>query len=99
MTEDYSGKITRQRDENNKLIEPYRYSMFTGLRIPHFYAGNFYVYKYAIGQVAGLLIADRIKNKVPNAIEDYKKYLSSGTSLPPLETIKLAGIDLSNKET
>ena len=73
---------------------PYNYSLATILRISHFYAGNFYVYKYAIGQVVGTIIADKIIKKEPNALENYFKFLKSGTSLSPIETIKLLGIDL-----
>ncbi|MGL4951686.1 MAG: oligoendopeptidase F [Mycoplasma sp.] len=75
--------------------EPYKYSLVTPLRISHFYAGNFYVYKYAIGQIVGCIIANRIIRKEPNAIENFMKFLSSGTSKSPMETIKLLGIDLS----
>ncbi|MGL4951037.1 MAG: oligoendopeptidase F [Mycoplasma sp.] len=73
---------------------PNQYSLVTPLRISHFYAGNFYVYKYSIGQIVGCIIADRIIKGEDGAIENYMKFLSSGTSLSPIETIKLLGIDL-----
>jgi len=76
------------------LKPPYSYSLATILRISHFYAGNFYVYKYAIGQIVGLIIANKIIKKETNALENYFKFLKSGTSLSPIETIKLLGIDL-----
>ncbi|XQP55276.1 MAG: oligoendopeptidase F [Mycoplasmoidaceae bacterium] len=64
------------------------------LRIPHFYMGNFYVYKYSIGQVIALVIADKIYHGDKKMLNNYFKFLKAGTSLPPLEIIKLVGIDL-----
>lgn len=65
------------------------------LRIPHFYMNNFYVYKYAIGQVIALVVADKIYHGDKKMLANYFKFLKAGTSLPPLEIIKLLGIDLS----
>lgn len=79
-------------------LEPYKFSLVTPLRIPHFYAGNFYVYKYAIGQVVAIICADRIFNNDKEFLDKYFKYLKSGTSLSPLDTIKILGIDLTTKE-
>lgn len=77
---------------------PYCYDNLTPLRISHFYMGNFYVYKYAIGQVAAIVNAYNILNNKPNAKDNYFKFLSSGMSLSPLETIKLLNIDLTQSQ-
>ncbi len=82
------------KDPKKYEKEPYLFSLVTPLRIPHFYAGNFYVYKYAIGQVVACIVAKRIINKEKGFLELYKKFLSSGTSMNPIETIKILGIDL-----
>ena len=66
-------------------------------RIPHFYY-NFYVYKYATGLSAASKIANDILEGKKDAVENYKKFLSAGSKLSPLESLKLAGIDLSKKE-
>lgn len=66
-------------------------------RIPHFYY-NFYVYKYATGLSAACHIVDNILSNKENAIEDYKKFLSCGTTLNPIDSLKLAGVDLTKKE-
>ena len=66
-------------------------------RIPHFYY-NFYVYKYATGLSAACHIVDNILSNKKNAIEDYKKFLSCGTTLNPIDSLKLAGVDLTKKE-
>lgn len=64
-------------------------------RIPHFYTA-FYVYKYATGLISAVCIADRILNEGEKAVADYKKFLSAGGSMPPVEILKLAGVDLTD---
>jgi oligoendopeptidase F len=71
---------------------------FEWSRIPHFYS-SFYVYKYATGLISALAIVSNILSGKPNAAENYKKFLSSGSSLPPIELLKIAGVDLTNKQT
>lgn len=66
-------------------------------RIPHFYTA-FYVYKYATGLTSAVTIAERILNE-KGAVEDYKKFLSSGGKDSPVELLKIAGADLSKPET
>lgn len=62
-------------------------------RIPHFY-NSFYVYKYATGITAAVSIANRILNEGEKAVADYKAFLSAGGTMPPLDIIRLAGIDM-----
>lgn len=66
-------------------------------RIPHFYY-NFYVYKYATGLSAACQIVNNILDNKPNAVSDYKKFLSCGTTLNPIDSLKLANVDLTKKE-
>ena len=66
-------------------------------RIPHFYY-NFYVYKYATGLSAACHIVNNIFSGKNNAVLDYKKFLSCGTTLNPIDSLKLAGVDLTKKE-
>ena len=66
-------------------------------RIPHFYY-NFYVYKYATGLSAACHIVEDILSNKPNAVENYKKFLSAGRTKTPLETLKIAGVDLSKAD-
>ncbi|MDR1599446.1 MAG: oligoendopeptidase F [Oscillospiraceae bacterium] len=67
-------------------------------RIPHFYR-NFYVYQYATGFSAAAFIARRILREGQAAVDDYMRFLSAGSSVPPIEALKLAGIDMSRKES
>ena len=68
-----------------------------GLRIPHFY-NSFYVYKYSTGISASLALADRVLNGGKSELEDYYKFLKSGGSRYPIESLKLAGVDMSKPE-
>ena len=66
-------------------------------KIPHFYS-SFYVYKYAIGFISALLIADKIEND-KNFKDKYIEFLSSGCSDYPLELLNKLGIDLTDEKT
>ena len=63
-------------------------------RIPHFYT-PFYVYQYATGFSAAVAISSRIMNGEPGALEGYKKFLSGGCSMKPIDLLKLCGVDMS----
>lgn len=66
-------------------------------RIPHYYRG-FYVYQYATGISAAIAIANRILSGTPGAVEDYKKFLSGGSSQHPIELLRLAGVDMASPQ-
>ena len=66
-------------------------------RIPHFYS-DYYVYKYATGYSAALKIAERIGTEGEPAVADYIEFLKSGESDFPIELLKIAGVDMSQKE-
>lgn len=66
-------------------------------RIPHFYY-NFYVYKYATGLSAACHIANDILSGKENAVENYKSFLKCGSKKNPIDSLKLAGVDLTKKE-
>lgn len=66
-------------------------------RIPHFYT-PFYVYQYATGFAAAIAISSKILKGEPGIVERYKKFLSGGSSLSPIELLKLCGVDMSSPE-
>jgi len=68
-----------------------------GMRISHFYR-QFYVYKYATSFAAALDIAQRIINKEDGALEADHEFLKIGSSKPPIEIVKVAGVDLTSPE-
>lgn len=66
-----------------------------GLRIPHFYT-SFYVYKYATGISAALALAKRVTNGGEKEREDYFAFLKSGGSRYPIESLRIAGVDMES---
>ena len=66
-------------------------------RIPHFFY-NYYVFQYATGYSAAVAIANRILKEGESAVQDYKKFLSSGSSMDPISLLKIAGVDMSTPE-
>ncbi len=77
--------------KNVKLIPEIKYEWS---RIPHFY-NAFYVYKYAIGMISAIYLVDEI---IPKEHERYIKFLSSGSTEPPIELLFDAGANLRSKE-
>lgn len=65
-------------------------------KVPHFYY-NFYVYKYATGISAACKIVDGIINKKEGALDNYIRMLKNGCRENPLNTLKIAGVDMTDK--
>jgi oligoendopeptidase F len=91
------------RGEYRKLLTKYMgpgmvledASDMEGLRIPHFY-NAFYVYKYATGISASLALAERVCSGGEAERLDYFAFLKSGGSRFPIESLKVAGVDMSS---
>ena len=66
-------------------------------RIPHFYT-PFYVYQYATGFSAAIALSSRILEQGESAVEDYKKFLKGGSSMYPLDLLRMAGVDMERRE-
>lgn len=85
----YAVKIDKFKEEDQ----------FAAIYVPHFYY-DFYVYKYAIGQLVANIFFQRYKEHGPKALEEYvEKFLSAGSRLTPLEVLKANGIDLEDPKT
>ena len=59
---------------------------------------DYYVYQYSTGISGANALARRVLAGTPNAAEDYLRCLSAGSSVYPLEALKLAGVDLSTPQ-
>ena len=99
LTADYLSnkyyELNKKYFGNNVIVDQeikYEWS-----RIPHFYY-NFYVYKYATGLSAACHIVNDILSGKEESVENYKKFLSAGRTKTPLESLKIAGVDLTKKE-
>ena len=66
-------------------------------RIPHFYY-EFYVYKYATGLSAATIIVKNILSHKDGAVDGYIEFLKCGSKKNPIQSLKLAGVDLTRKE-
>ena len=66
-------------------------------RIPHFFY-DFYVYKYATGLSAATVIVNNILSGKKEAVDGYIEFLKCGSRKSPIESLKLAGVDLTKKE-
>lgn len=64
-------------------------------RIPHFYYG-FYVFQYATGISAATALAEKVVNGSEKDREDYLRFLKSGSSHYPIDTLKMAGVDMTS---
>ena len=67
------------------------------MRIPHFYS-CFYVYKYATCISAASAIVKRIETEGESYIGKYIDFLKCGDAKSPLESLLVAGIDMTKPE-
>ncbi|MDR0929808.1 MAG: M3 family metallopeptidase, partial [Oscillospiraceae bacterium] len=67
------------------------------MRIPHFYRA-FYVYQYATGFSAAVCIARKILREGAPAVAGYRKFLEAGGSMPPIDALRMAGVDMETPE-
>jgi oligoendopeptidase F len=65
-------------------------------RIHHFYY-NFYVYQYATSMAAAEALAAKMIADGQPAIDKYLAFLKSGKTMYAIETLKVAGVDMTEK--
>jgi oligoendopeptidase F len=59
---------------------------------------DYYVYQYSTGISGAHALSRRVLSGTPNAAEDYLRFLSAGSSVYPLEALKLADVDMSTPQ-
>lgn len=97
--------VDNMRSEYRTLLEKYfgpdtvldEVSDIEGLRIPHFYRA-FYVYKYATGVSAAISLSRRVLEGGSSERDDYFAFLKSGGSRFPIESLRVAGVDMAGSE-
>ncbi len=67
------------------------------MRIPHFYM-PYYVYQYATGFCAAVTLAKGVLSGDVEKVSAYRRFLTLGGSMPPLEELRVAGVDMSTPE-
>lgn len=63
----------------------------------HLYS-NFYVYQYATGISGAHALAKRVLSGEPGAAEAYLNFLKAGSSVYPLDALRMAGVDLASPQ-
>ncbi|HET6385344.1 MAG TPA: oligoendopeptidase F [Armatimonadota bacterium] len=69
----------------------------TWMRQPHYYMG-LYPYTYAAGLTVSCAVAEAIRSEGQPAVDRWLAALRAGGTLPPLELMWLAGVDMSRPE-
>ena len=87
FAEGYGGEMTFDRDR-----EGITWATFGHLYMPY------YVFNYATGISAAHAISRRILDGIPGAVESYRQALTVGNSVYPVETLQIAGIDMTTPE-
>lgn len=88
FSEGFGGEMNLDRE---------RVGITWGTFTTHLYI-DFYSFQYAIGISAANAIAKRILDGVPNAAQDHINFLKAGSSKPPMEVYKIAGIDMTSTQ-
>lgn len=89
-------KLNEKYFGNNIIID--KEIQYEWARIPHFY-NDFYVYKYATGISAAIMIATNIINQGKPYVKKYIEMLKQGCSKKSIELLKMVDVDLESKET
>jgi oligoendopeptidase F len=84
FAEGYGGEVDWERERIG----------ITWATFSHLYA-NFYVFQYATGISAAHALSAPILAGEAGAAERYIQFLSAGSSLYPIDALKLAGVDMS----
>ncbi|MDD5191242.1 MAG: oligoendopeptidase F, partial [Dehalococcoidales bacterium] len=87
FTEGYGGEM--QIDRNRVGI--------TWATFGHLYY-DYYVFQYATGISAAHTLSNRVLKAMPSAATDYLKFLSAGSSVYPIDALKIAGVDLTQPQ-
>lgn len=66
--------------------------------IPHIYGTPFYVYAYAFGQLLVFALYKRYQEEGESFKPSYLRILSAGGSVPPIELLAEAGMDVTKPE-
>ena len=56
---------------------------------------SYYVYTYTVGLAAAHSLAKHVLANKPHAVENYLKFIKCGTSMYPLDALKMAGVDMT----
>ena len=98
QTEDFH-RIFRETLEKfwGDTVELTEGAELTWMRQPHYYMG-LYPYTYSAGLTISTAVSQRILTEGQKAVDDWRRVLSAGGTLTPVEFAKEAGVDISTDE-
>ncbi len=85
------------RDYFGKNIEVDEFISTEWARIPHFYM-FYYVFQYATGFMSAVALSQKILKGTDEDRKSYLDYLKAGESEYPIDVLKKAGVDMTNKD-
>lgn len=88
FTEAYGSKMAIDRDRAGIIWATFG----------HLYV-DYYVFQYATGISGAHAISKRILSGVEGAVENYLDFLKAGSSLFPIDALKMAGVDLTKPDS
>jgi oligoendopeptidase F len=91
----YQKNLERQFGDSLEVGEEFKWEWVS---IPHIYYTPFYVYAYAFGQLLVFALYQQYKNEGKKFIPRYLEILSAGGSMPPIEVLDRAGVDVRTAE-
>jgi oligoendopeptidase F len=97
LTELYGGLLRRYQGEAEGVMQIDDLYTVEWAYVPHFHY-NFYVYQYATSYVAAIALAEAIQQDHPGARQRYLEFLAAGSTKPPVELLRDAGVDMSSPE-
>lgn len=90
------AKIYKKYNSKIKYQDNIKYDW---LKIPHFVMQeSYYLFQYTTGSAIAINIADRIIKHEKGITDKYKKFLSSGNRLSPIDTLKIIDVDLNDSK-
>ena len=87
FSEGYGGHVAFNEDQVG----------ITWAQFPHMYA-NYYVYQYTTGIAGAHALISNVATNKGDAVKNYLSFLSAGSSIYPLNALKMAGVDLTSPE-
>jgi oligoendopeptidase F len=91
LADAYMKNLEKQFGDSLTIGEEFRWEWVS---IPHIYDVPFYVYAYAFGQLLVLALYQQYKQEGESFVPRYLEILSAGGSLPPIEILDRAGVDV-----
>jgi oligoendopeptidase F len=91
----YQKNLEAQFGDSLTIGEEFKWEWVS---IPHIYYYPFYVYAYAFGQLLVFALYQQYKNEGKKFIPRYLEILSAGGSMPPIEILDRAGVDVRKPE-